>query len=190
MSRQLVFPTLTKIQSNGIDTNDEILKVVNKAIQENDVMIFKDIVEKENLTFPREIYCDIVKHKALKIFHYLFVEMRTKDEQKNLDLCYKNIQNPDDAGNCSKRNSNAKQIIKTFNMDDWCSCPQTVFLIAMLDDDKRILQFIIACGIPIDIETYSNSRKYNNGKCSFLYMALQRGCNPNKKKMESILYSV
>lgn len=190
MSQQLVFTSLKKIASNGVDANDEIIKVVNKTIQDNDIVLFKELVDKENLTFPPEIYCEIVKHKALKIFFYLFVEARTKQEEKNINECYKNIQNPQDAGTCGKRSANPKPMTKTFNVNEYCNVPQSVFTIASQHEDKRILQFIIACGVPIDIETYNLSRRSTSGWCSSLAMAMNHQCKPNDKKSKAILYAI
>lgn len=187
MERQLVFPSFNKIMSNGEKANDDIERSVMETIKTNNVVVFKDIVDKENLTFSPEIYCDIVKLKAVRIFYYLFVETRTKKEQKNIDECYKNIQDPSDAGMCGKRSANQKPVTKTFNVGDFCSVPQSIFEIAAKQDDSRILQFVIACGVPIDIITYNDSRKSPTGWCSSLSMSMKHMCKPNFKKANAIM---
>jgi hypothetical protein len=90
---------------------------------------------------------------------------------------------------CGKRSANAKPMIKTFNMEDYCNVPQSVFNIASQHDDKRILQFVIACGVPIDIETYNLSRRSSNGWCSSLAMSMTHGCRFNEKKAKNLSYT-
>ena len=187
MSNPIIIPFLKKINANGQEIHDDTKRTITEMIKDDNVVLFKEVVEKELLTFPPEIYCDIVQHKAMRIFHYLFIETRTKQEQKKLDECYKNIQEPTDAGFCGKRSANQKQMTKTLNVDDYCNVPQAIFHIAAQHDDKRILQFIIACGVPVDIDTYNQSRKSAHGWCSSLSGSLNRKCRPNERKIDGIL---
>lgn len=188
MSRQLVYQNLTSIQNDAGDINTELKNTIYELVKSNNSVLFSELCEKENLIFPSEFYCDLVKYKALRIIKYLFIDARTKEEQQKLDYCYSNIQKPEDAGSCGKRNSNPKPMTKTITIKDYCNVPQSVFEIASQMEDKRILQFLIAIGIPVDIETYNKSRRSSTGWCSSLQGSLNRNCRPNYKKAEAIIF--
>jgi len=185
--RQIVYQNLTTIQSNNCEISSELKNLISDIVKNDNKVLFAELCERENLTFPAEFYCELVKNKALRIIFYLFVEIRTQQEQKMIEHCYSNIQKPEDAGSCGKRNSNPKPMVKTMSVKDYCNVPQSVFELASQMEDKRVLQFLIAIGIPVDIETYNKSRRSSSGWCSSLQGSLNRNCRPNLKKVDGIM---
>lgn len=187
MSRSFVSDSVRKIMSNNHEITEELNNDINEIINCDNITDFRYLVDEHSLTFPPEIYSIIIQKKALKIFYYLFVEAQTESEKKKLNECREYIQNPSDAGACGKRNANSKTLRKTLNVSDYCVVPQSIFSLASKHDNKKILQFIIACGVPIDINTYNESRKDKTGWCSSLAMAMSHNCKPNEHKTLTIL---
>lgn len=168
-------------------TDISIIAALHAAIIEKDTTRFLALTREHNVVFTGDVFLRALEAKALWIFLSVLREFLTKDQLAALALCRANTPSIRDVSGCGKR-SVTKSVTKHFDVARVSPVPQAVFMAAekRLSDDREILRFVVACGIPVDIETYAHATKSKLGWASSLASLMAKQCQENWRVAEAI----
>lgn len=168
-------------------SNPDILTALQAAIVAKDTTLFVDLMRTHNVVFNGDFFLFALNARALWIFLFVLREGLTKEQRAALDMCRANTPSIKDVSGCGKR-SVTKSVTKHFDVARTSPIPQGVFMIGekALADDREILRFVVACGIPVDIDTYAHATKSKVGWASSLSALMAKQCRPNWRVAEAI----
>lgn len=168
-------------------SNPDILVALHATIVAKDTTTFIALAREHNVVFNGDVFLCALEAKALWIFLSVLRDFLTKDQLAALALCRANTPSIKDVSGCGKR-SVTKSVTKHFDVARVSPVPQSVFMAAekQLSDDREILRFVVACGVPVDIDTYAHATKSKTGWASSLASLMAKQCSPNWRVAEAI----